>query len=319
MEITGMAVDLPLLRVFLAVYDTRSVSRAALALDMSQPGLSTALRRLREALGDPLFVKTSGGMEPTSRARDICPHVRDVLHTIDKQLVAVPEFDPATSTREFRLALSDIGEGIYLPIAIRSIQEHAPSVSLRSVFMPPRDLEEAMAAGEVDMAAGYFPDIKTGEFLHRRVGFHSFTCIMRADHPVQAERLTLEQYMALDHIKIEAAGRSQEVFELFLRKKKLQPRVILSTPHFMSVPVIVGSTDAVATVPQALADFMSGMPEIRQVKLPFLPPVFQVNLYWHRSAQNDPANRWLREVFAEQFHTLRARRYDRHGRSEQAA
>src|SRR3546814_11935716 len=93
----------------------------------------------------------------------------------------------------------------------------------------------------------------------------------------------MDQYLSLNHVEVEAPGRSLEVFENFLRKKKLRRKVVLRTPHFMSIPVIVGSTDVAATVPQALADFFASMKELRQVGLPFRPPTFTVNMYWHRT------------------------------------
>ena len=310
-----MNLDIHLLRVFLAVYESRSVGRSAQSLNMSQPGLSTALRRLRGLLGDPLFVKTYNGMEPTSRARELVAPIRDILQAVDNELFAAPRFDPATSKREFRLGLTDIGEGIYLPFAVHALEQSAPSISLRSMYLPPRELEEAMAAGEVDLACGYFPDITSNQFLHRRIGLHSFACLMRADHPIKARSLTMDQYLGLNHMEVEAPGRSLEVFENFLRKKKLHRNIVLHTPHFMSIPVIVGSTDVVATVPQALADFFASMKELRQVGLPFRPPTFQVNMHWHRSQQNDPGNQWLRQVITEQFETLKARAYSRNGKS----
>ncbi len=309
-----MNLDIHLLRVFLAVYETRSVGRSAQALDMSQPGLSTALRRLRGLLGDPLFVKTYNGMEPTSRARNLVTSIRGIVQAVDNELFAVPRFDPATSTREFRLGLTDIGEGIYLPFAVQALEQASPSITLRSMYLPPREMEEAMAEGEVDLACGYFPDITSNQFLHRRIGLHSFACIMRADHPIRDRALSMEQYLELKHVEVEAPGRSLEVFDDFLRKKKLRRKVVLRTPHFMSIPVIVGSTDVVATVPQALADFFASMTELRQVGLPFRPPTFQVNMYWHRGQTNDPGNQWLREVITAQLETLKARAYHRNGR-----
>ncbi len=307
--------DLRLLRVFVAVFETRSVGQSALRLQMSQPGLSTALARLRSALGDPLFVRTPRGMEPTARARALADPVRGILEAVKATLYSTPEFDPASSRREFRLALSDIGEGIYLPLALPSIGAAAPGVTLRSVSMAPKQLEEAMAAGEVDLAAGYFPDIRAGEFLHRRVGMHSFACIMRSDHPLAGSRLSLKQFTALGHVVIEAAGRSQEVLEKFFRRKRIQRRIVLHTPHFMSVPEIVASTDAVATVPQALADFITTQRGLVQVALPFVPPTFQVNIHWHRSLQDDPGSKWLRDMLFAQIHKLQARGYDRNGRT----
>ncbi|MBO9354860.1 LysR family transcriptional regulator [Bordetella petrii] len=310
-----MNIDIHLLRVFLAIYETRSVGRSAQLLNMSQPGLSTALRRLRALLEDPLFVKTYNGMEPTSRARELVAPIRGILQAVDNELFATPQFDPATSTREFRLGLTDIGEGIYLPFAVQALEQTAPSISLRSMYLPPREMEEAMAAGDVDICCGYFPDITSNQFLHRRLGLHSFACIVRAGHPMRNRVLTMDQYLSLNHVEVEAPGRSLEVFENFLRKKKLRRKVVLRTPHFMSIPVIVGSTDAAATVPQALADFFASMKELRQVGLPFRPPTFQVNMYWHRSQTNDPGNQWLREVIMAQLETLRVRAYHRNGRA----
>lgn len=309
--------DFRLLRTFATIFDMRSVSKAALALDMSQSGLSTALARLRLHFNDPLFTKTSAGMEPTSRARTLIEPARTILRVVDNELLAVPAFDPATSAREFRFALSDIGEGIYLPLAIQGIQSTAPNITLRSVFMPPQQLEEAMAAGDVDLAAGFFPDIKGSHFFQRRVGLHSFTCIARAGHPATRGRLSMADYGRLDHVVVEAPGRSLEVFEKFLKQRGIKRHVVLRTPHFMSVPTIVAETDAVATVPQALADFIKGQKGVVEVRLPFTPPTFQVNLFWHRSAQHDPANQWLRELLIDKFPALLKRGYDRNGRAAQ--
>jgi DNA-binding transcriptional LysR family regulator len=309
-----MNLDLHLLKVFLAIFETRNIGQAAAALKMSQPGLSTALARLRAILQDPLFIKTSRGMEPTSRAQALLGPIHSIVNSINSELLVAPSFEAATSTREFRIALSDIGEGIYLPIAIRGIQEQAPSVSLRSLFMPPKQLEEEMAAGTVDLAIGYFPDIKSNQFFQRRVGLHSFACIVRVDHPDVKAQLTMKQFSELGQVIVEAPGRSQEVFESFMKKKRYERKIVLRTPHFMSVPVIVANTDAIAVVPQALADFSATQRDFRQVQLPFVPPTFQVNLYWHRSAQLDPGNRWLREMMISHFPAIQSRAYHRSGR-----
>lgn len=311
--------DLALLRVFIAVFETRGVVRAAQQLAMSQPGLSTALARLRTLLDDPLFIKTARGMEPTTRARALVEPIRSILDTVQARLFTPPEFNPTNTQREFRLALSDIGEGIYLPLVLQRVAQEAPGARVRSVTLSPQALAQAMDTGEVDLAVGYFPDIRTGDYLHRRVGLHSFACIMRSDHPLAGKRMSLAQFAGLGHVVIEASGRSQEVLEKFFRSHRIQRRVVLHTPHFMSVPVIVASTDVVAIVPQALADFITTQRGLCQVPLPFVPPTFQVNMHWHRSVHNDPGNRWLREVLISQFATLQARAYDRNGRKSSGA
>ena len=145
---TGPAtrMDLNLLRVFLAVYEAKSVGGAALALNMSQPGLSTALARLRKQLGDPLFLRGATGMEPTSRGRELAESVRGIMRAIDTEVLKPPVFDPATSRREFRIALTDIAEGIYLPTVLMAAQASSPHITLRSVFMSPRQRLRPLAS-----------------------------------------------------------------------------------------------------------------------------------------------------------------------------
>lgn len=310
-----MNLDLHLLQVFLSVYETRNVGAAATHLGMSQPGLSTALGRLRTALGDPLFVRTHRGMEPTARAHALWKPINQIVNTVTHEVLAAPTFDPASSEKEFRIALSDIGEGIYLPFALRSIQQQKLKLSLRSVFMPPKQLDEAMSSGEVDLALGYFPDIKGNQFFQRRIGLHSFVCLVRSEHPEVADTLSMANFASLGHVVVEAPGRSQEQFEEFVKARKIVRNIVLRTPHFMSVPIIVAGSDAIAVVPQALGDFFSGLPGIKLVELPFVPPTFQVNMYWHRSGQLDPANKWLRGVMKAQFPLIEQRAYHRSGKN----
>lgn len=310
--------DLNLLRVFLAVYEAKSVGGAAHALNMSQPGLSTALARLRKQLGDPLFLRGAGGMEPTSRARELAESVRGIMRTIDKEVLKPPVFAAATSRREFRIALTDVAEGIYLPTVLMAAQATGPQLTLRSVFMPPRQLESEMAAGSVDIAVGYYPDIKGSAFMHRRIALHSFACIASKRLARVGDRMTMAQFTTLPQIAVEATGRSQELFDWFLQKRRLSRYVLLRTPHFMSVPFIVAETNAIAVVPQALADFVVEHPNIKQVALPFTPPVFQSNMYWHRSVHADPANTWLRQAISEQVAMFQARHYDRNARVKPA-
>lgn len=309
----NMNIDTQLLTIFVNIYQTRSVSIAAQKLKLSQPGISSALKRLRNTLNDQLFIKTSNGMEPTSRSHELIGPITEILKSIEFNFNSKSSFDPKTSQREFVIALSDIGEGIYLPLFLKKIQAINSGITLRSVSLPPKLLEESMIAGKVDLAAGFFPDIKSAQFLHRRVGLHSFACIMRKGHPLSSQKITIKKFLEQHHIAIEAPGRSQEVFEKFLIEKKLNRKVILKTPHFMSVPFIVSETDAIATVPQALADFITTGNRLIQTRLPFTPPTFQVNLHWHKNVDKEPGNQWLRNIVFENLEEIKQKSYSRNG------
>ena len=294
--------DLNLLRVVVALYDAGSVGRAAQALGMSQPALSAALARLRKAFGEPLFVRTARGMSPTPRAHALAAGAREVLARVADEVLSEATFEPATTTARFTFALSDVGEMVFLPKILESLQRLAPQARVRSVSLPPARLEQAMEGGEVDLAVGYFPDLRSSAFFQQRLFTHRFSCLLRADHPIRGRKLTLEKFLSLGHAVVRAEGRSQEIFEKYLERRKISRRIVLLTPHFMSIPTVIGKTDLVVTLPHAIGLFFSKTGANIKVMEPPLPiPRIELKQHWHRNAHHDPKNRWLRRLVAELF------------------
>src|ERR1700761_7706629 len=170
------AVDLNLLTVFLAIYDARSVSGAAAGLEMTQPGVSTALRRLRAQFDDPLFVRTGTGMEPTGRARELEEPIRLIIDLVHRKVLTSSAFEPATATNEFRLAMSDVGEHGFLPPIMAALARQAPQVRVRCLSSRFNEIERAMETGELDLALGYFPDLKSSNIMETVVRRGAFGC-----------------------------------------------------------------------------------------------------------------------------------------------
>lgn len=293
--------DLNLLPVALAIFEERSVSAAAARLGMSQPGVSVALNKLRKALGDPLFVRTSRGMDPTPRALSLISPTRDILQRLQTEVLASEQFNPATTTRRFTVALSDIGEMTFLPRLLERLRSVAPGASITSVSMAPAELAMAIEHGEVDLAIGYFPDLKKRNFFQQRLFSHSFICLLSATHAHTASTMTLPEFLALGHAVIKAEGRSQELFEQLLVRLGIERRIVLSTPHFMSIPFLIASSDLVATVPRAVGESFAQFAAIKLVEPPLDIPRFDLKQHWHRKFARDGANTWLRSVVAELF------------------
>ncbi|MEQ5843712.1 LysR family transcriptional regulator [Paraburkholderia acidicola] len=294
--------DLNLIPYLVAMEDTRNVSRAAEHLGVSQPRVSTALGRLRDYFGDPLFVRTSRGMEPTPRALALLPAARDALMRIEKGMLDAQDFAPATSTYTFSIALSDVGEIVFLPRLLQTLAERAPHANLRSVSLPPAHVERGLESGDVDLAIGYFPDLSGNNFFQQRLFSHRFICMMRSGHPLASAPLTLAQFVAAGHAVVRAEGRSQEVLEKFLEKKRIRRRAVLETPHFMSLPFILARTDLIATVPHAIGfAYVTEHASITLVEPPLVLPRFDLRQHWHRKFHNDPRTSWLRGVVSELF------------------
>ena len=294
--------DLNLLSIAVAIHDERSVSRAALRLGMSQPAVSAALARLRHVFGDPLFVKTARGMEPTPRALALVAPARAVLSRIEEDVLSDVSFEPATTKRTFTFALSDVGEMVFLPKILDSLSRLAPLASVRSVSVSPLQLERGLESGEIDLAIGYFPDLKKNNFLRQRLFTHYFACLLRADHPIRGKKLSLREFLDLGHVVVHAEGRSQEIFERFLERKRIRRKVVLHAPHFMSIPMIIAKSDLIVTVPHALGVYFT-TPEanIKIVQPPLNIPSFDLRQHWHRKFHNDPKNKWLRGLVTQLF------------------
>ena len=292
--------DLNLLRILVALDRTRSVTRAALELNMSQSGFSTALAKLRLQVGDPLFVRARNQMEATPRALAMVDVARSMLAEVQSTFLELPVFDPAQAHVEFRLAMADVAEIVFLPRLLAHLSKIAPNVRVRSDPWLRGDLQLAMETGKVDLALGYFPDLRTDAMFKQRLYSHTYACMLRPGHPVLG-KLNLSNYCELGHAIVASPSRSDELFEHFLERRRMNRRVILRTPHHLSLAPIIAKTDLVATVPLATATLFADVGFVEIEALPFAPPRFDVQQYWHRRSQNDPRVRWLQRQIESLF------------------
>ena len=294
--------DLNLLYVLLALEKKRSVSAAALMLEKSQPAVSSALAKLRGFFNDPLFVRSGNSMQPTPRATTLIEAAREVLERVGTDIVSTPTFDPKTSHQTISVALSDVGEVVFLPALLKDLRRAAPNALVRSVSVPAAAVAEGLETGSIDLAIGYFPDLKQSSFFQQALFTDTFASLMRADHPLTARKLTLKQYLQLDHAVVHAESRTEEVMERYLARKKIRRRVVLSTPHFASAPIIVAQSDLIATIPEPLARYFARVSaNVRTVALPFDPPRIQLRQFWHRKFHHDQRNAWIRSRVCELF------------------
>jgi DNA-binding transcriptional LysR family regulator len=250
-----------------------------------------------------LFVKTGRGMQPTPRAYTLIEPTRDILQRVHAEVLANEQFTPATTTKRFVLALSDIGELMLLPRLLQRIRDEAPHASVVTVTMAPEELVGALESGEVDLAIGYFPDLKNRNFFQQRLFSHDFVCLLRAGHPQLAQKISLDHFLAMGHIVINAEGRDEPMCERFLLHRKIRRRVVLSTAHFMSIPLLITTSDLIATVPRAFGEFVARFSGIRLVEPGFEMPSLDLKQHWHRKYHKDGGNAWLRGLTAALFPT----------------
>ncbi|NKX51636.1 LysR family transcriptional regulator, partial [Arthrobacter deserti] len=273
-----MGLDLNLLRTFLSIYETRSVTRAAEQLALTQPTVSHALGRLRRQLGDPLFVRGAGGLEPTARAGELALVFRKAVASIDEAVESNRSFDPATTARTFRLCLSDIGELTFLPPVMARLARQAPQASISSVPMDVGQLAHRLARGEVDAAIASIPLEVSGQRRVIRRGH--YVCILPGNLARPGPAIGMDQFLELRHVAIDPAAGHQQV-DALLESLKIERRIGLYVHHFSVLPNIVVGCGMAAIVPLQLAVLLQQQWPIAVRELPVEVPYFDVTLYWN--------------------------------------
>src|SRR5262245_45156503 len=300
----NLPVDLNLLVLFDAVLRHRSVSRAAEAVGLSQPAVSNGLRRLREHFHDRLFVRTADGMVPTPTAEALGGTVSAALAQIGAGLARRRAFDPRAERRTFTLIMTDIGEIVFLPRLLETARRNAPGTSFRTVHLPAAATRRALETGAADLAVGFVPDLKAGVF-QQRLFATEYVCMARADHPAIGDRVTRAQFMAATHAVADAEGTGHYVVAQALARLKPAPRIGLRVPQFLALPLIVGASDMVATVPLPLAHELRRAANVKLLAHPLKLPRIEIRQFWHERYHDDPANRWLRETVVQLFKDAR--------------
>ncbi|MFM2120792.1 MAG: hypothetical protein RL722_2260 [Pseudomonadota bacterium] len=313
------ALDLNLLRLFVHLHELRRVSRVAERLGLSQPAVSNALARLRTALGDPLFIPTPGGMQPTPRAQALAGPIQQALAQLQQALARPADFDPARSSRVVTLGMTDIGEIFFLPTLMQALAERAPGMSLRTVRPQgpgataattsaagadpaTTDLKAALTRGEVDLAIGLHPQLESG--FHRRPLFpQRYVCLLRQGHALagRGAAFSLADFSAADHLVVVAPGTGHGRVDELLNRAGISRRVRLTVPHFVAVGHILARTDLIATVPERLAERLAPVHGLIALPHPVSLPAADIALYWHARNQGDAGHQWLRQLVGELF------------------
>lgn len=305
---TLRTLDLNLLKVFDVVMSERSLTRAAQQLALTQPAVSNALRRLREALGDDLLVRHGRTLEPTPRAQELWLAVRNALQQLQASLV--PEvFTPASANTTFVLTMADATAAELMPGLLAVMTREAPGVSMRVVPLTTRDPRQLLDDGQADLAIGYFPSVSpdlsaralAGEpvsFRHHRLFEGDYVCVMRKGHPLAGKPLTLERYCAARHLLVSFSGRAFGFIDGALASLGRSRRVVLTVNQFFIAGKVVASSDLLTVLPRHFVK-VTGMTEQLVVReLPFATERIQVDALWHLRHDGDSGHTWLRHQVA---------------------
>ncbi len=294
--------DLNLMRVFDAVMAEGNLTRAAETLAMTQPAVSHALRRLRTACGQELFVRHAYGMNPTPYAQSVWPQVRDALARL-RQAMAPGDFEPRTDAVQFRIAMADATAALLAPALVDTIEREAAVANLRVLPLTTRDPRRLLEAGEADLAVGYFPEAMAAvqsqgpdsSLRHTRLYDTRYVCVMRSGHPLQAQAMTLDRFCAAQHLLVSFSGKPYGYVDQALASLGRERRIVLTVNQFFTAGRVVSRSNLLTVLPQSFVSATGYAQDLVTCELPFTLAPVHVVMVWPLRLDSDPAQRWLRQ------------------------
>lgn len=289
-------VDLNLLKSLQALLSERHVGRAAKRMHISQSAMSHTLARLRDTFGDPLFVRTAKGLEPTARALGLTTKLSIVLDDIGS-LLAQEKFDPANIKARYRLHTHSFIVSIYLAPFFHKMHQLAPNLIFETHSLSEYSYQQ-LDKGSVDLivAAGYQAPLR---FMQRRIMEEDRVCLVDKNHPAQ-KNWGPETFLEYPHIQNTLVDDKDDPIAMGLRKQKLSPREVgFYTDDMLAQGVILKDSELIATIPQSLADFIQKQHDHVMLPCPFETQNVVIKAIWHERSQNDQLHKWLRNQLAE--------------------
>ncbi len=306
-------IDLNLLVYLDVLLRERNVTRAANQLGISQPAMSNGLKRLRDLFDDPLLVRTSEGMTPTERARELEPEIRRLLLELEKTVQPRSNFVPEESRRVFRFMASDYAECTLIPSLLARLRNLAPHVTLD--IMTPSDVSyQDVEQGKVDMVINRF-DSMPQSFHQKSLWLDQFSCLMSKKNPILA-RFDLEAYLESQHVWVSKTGMGVGVgvnpedvqrlgwVDVALGELGKKRRITVFTRHYLAAALLAEQKDLIATLPSKLARQQINNNRLSIMPPPFEIPPFELKMAWSPLLHNDPEHRWMRRLITEVAETL---------------
>jgi DNA-binding transcriptional LysR family regulator len=244
------------------------------------------------ALGDPILVRDGLQMVLTPRAEELLAPLEAILGEIERTLTSPEPFDPARVDRTLRIATNDYGAFILIPPLMNRLQSIAPNINIE-VWEIGRDAIAALKEGKIDLAIADGWTLKQCQCTEVLFS-ETFTCLARADHPRIQGELTLDRYLAEEHILVSPRGRVLGHVDAVLAQQGWERRVRLTLPHVLAVPAAVAATDGIVTLASRIAHQLAASYQLQLLSPPIDPGNFQVAMAWRSPLTSDPAIRWLR-------------------------
>lgn len=289
--------DLNLLKVLEALYQQQSLTRAADVLNLTPSAVSHALNRLRDTVGDPLFVRQNNRMQPTSLCERLAPECLRALSQVRNSLHALTRFEPVSNQQTFRVGLNHLFEPVFGPPLMTQLHQHSPLCSLSLIQVTRRTMQQQLANGQVDLVIDVALPV-AAPINHQPLLDSEFVVAMREDHPLRDD-MSLERYLSYRHISVSSRPTGTTLEDLALQQQAINRDLQLRCQTYLAALIQVSCSDALLTLPAIMLSLLPQSLRIATEPTPVALAPVALHSYWHENSHKDPALQWFRALVAE--------------------
>ena len=287
-------VDLNLLVVFDAVMRERHVTRAAKRIGMTQPAVSNALSRLRHIAKDDLFIRASDGVVPTARALELGPPIRQAISLVENAFDPTT-FDPKNSIDEFNIAISNYTASILFPQLARILEKEAPNINVRSKQLGDVDLLKELEAANIDFIIAGQQLAEGKNFISASLYEEDFVCVVGKNNPLSNKnKLSVKDFASAKHLMVATTGKAFGFIDYLLNAKGFKRRVAMTINQFLVAPGIIRKSKMILTCSRRVAERFK-LEGVKILPIPLITDTLKLKLVWHKRADSNPGNKWIRE------------------------
>jgi len=285
-------IDLNLFLVLKTVYQEGTITAAAAKLHLTQPAVSHSLSRLRDKFDDALFIRHGRKMVPSAFCQKIMPQVVDAVATLESTLSNNKSFDVLQHQREVKLGFRDILESMFFPTLVTDLITHTPNITIKSQQVTQVEMEKALEQQELDIVIDVL--MPTNDNIRNTLVCNEhFSLICREGHPI-LDDLTLENYANASHALVDLKDSKVSLVDMALAKHGVARKFALQCEHYFAATSVISRCDMLLTMPNAYARLLQDKMPVCVTSLPFEIPILPVHMYWHKQAEHDPLNEWMR-------------------------
>lgn len=285
--------ELNLIPIFVAIYEEQNLSKAAARMDISQPAVSKALAKLRDIYDEPLFHRTTSGVEPTAFASDIYPAMSAALKNFTSTLSASRDFDPKTSNRIFSIACVSAASYELMPKLMNLVSQTAPNIALEIHPLFTEDYESDLRLQRHDLIVDMTPRGRT-MLKHETISTEELVVVCREDHPTIGDSMDIEEFLTHDHVVVSRWHARKSLLSAEDSQELEKRRIVYRAAGVVEMMPVIENSDYIGMLPMSSVRCFGNKYKLKTLPLPFDLEDLDMCMIWHPSRTNEPSHKWLR-------------------------